>query len=93
MLIMTIALILYSKTGCHLCEGLEEKLRQITTLNLAIEIRDITTQANWFAAYQYEIPVLYQMTDQGEILIPRPSPRATVGQLTQLLQKHLDQAR
>lgn len=90
---MTIALVLYSKPGCHLCEGLQEKLAQITEWDLAIEIRDITTQSDWLAAYQYEIPVLYQVTDQGEILIPRPSPRATVAQLAQLLQKHLDQAR
>ncbi len=51
-------LILYSKSGCHLCEGLEEKLRQITRLPLQLEVRDITTRLEWFQAYEYEIPVL-----------------------------------
>lgn len=51
-------LILYSKPGCHLCEGLLEKLQQITTLQFDLEVRDITTQQEWFQAYQYEIPVL-----------------------------------
>ena len=54
-----IELILYSKPGCHLCEGLQEKLKQIKTLNVNIEIRDITIRDDWFQAYQYEIPVLY----------------------------------
>jgi glutaredoxin len=52
-------LILYSKPGCHLCEGLQEKLQQIHTLAFDLEIRDITTREEWFQAYQYEIPVLF----------------------------------
>ncbi|ACK72590.1 glutaredoxin 2 [Gloeothece citriformis PCC 7424] len=80
-------LIVYSKPGCHLCEGLIEKLQQIKTLNL--EIRDITTQPDWFNAYQYEIPVLSQKTPEGEKQIPRPSPRLSVTQLEQFLQKHI----
>lgn len=51
-------LILYSKPGCHLCEGLQEKLEQIDTLDFELEIRDITTRDDWFQAYQYEIPVM-----------------------------------
>ncbi len=35
-------LILYSKPGCHLCEGLQEKLEQIQDLNFELEVRDIT---------------------------------------------------
>ena len=46
-------LILYSKPGCHLCEGLAEKLDQVTSVYIELEIRDITTQAAWFEAYQY----------------------------------------
>lgn len=86
-------LILYSKPGCHLCEGLQEKLEKIVeTGNLAsleLEIRDITTRDDWFAAYQYEVPVLCQNLAAGEKIIPRPSPRASVGQLEQMLQKYL----
>ncbi|AFZ01924.1 glutaredoxin family protein [Calothrix sp. PCC 6303] len=89
-------LILYSKPGCHLCEGLQQKLEQITTIQFELEIRDITTQDNWFAMYQYEIPVLMVQnygnsddTTTREQSIPRPSPRATVAQLEKLLQKYL----
>lgn len=75
-------LTLYSKPGCHLCEGLQEKLEQIEGITL--DIRDITTREEWFRAYQYEVPVLFQ----GEQLIPRPSPRASVVQLAKMLQKY-----
>jgi hypothetical protein len=87
-------LILYSKPGCHLCEGLQEKLEQIQALNFQLEIRDITTQADWFAAYQYEIPVLFCRTDETapqETPIPRPSPRLSVVQLQRHLQPYMSQ--
>ncbi|MFM6579906.1 MAG: glutaredoxin family protein [Dolichospermum sp.] len=83
-------LILYSKPGCHLCEGLQEKLAQIKTFICELEIRDITTDKNWFALYQYEIPVLYFITDNGqEQAIPRPSPLLTVEGLEKFLGKYL----
>ena len=82
-------LILYSKPGCHLCEGLEEKLSQVTKFDFQLEIRDITTNEEWFNIYQYEIPVLLQKLDTREKPLPRLSPRASVKQLEQLLQKHL----
>ncbi|NJR57422.1 MAG: glutaredoxin family protein [Cyanobacteria bacterium CRU_2_1] len=56
-------LILYSKPGCHLCEGLQEKLEQIRSLPFILEVRDITTRNDWFQAYQYEIPVLFLAID------------------------------
>lgn len=86
-------LILYSKPGCHLCEGLQEKLEQIQTLDFDLEIRDITKSKDWFQQYQYEIPVLFLAPDEKDgaaaslIPIPRPSPRASVSQLEQMLQK------
>lgn len=103
-------LILYGKPGCHLCEGLQEKLEQIQTLNFTLEVRDITTCEDWFQAYQYEIPVLYLVKDEGggvqdeaenssprphssSFLIPRPSPRASVQQLEQMLQKYMQSDR
>jgi hypothetical protein len=82
-------LILYSKPGCHLCEGLQEKLEQIQGLNLEVEVRDITTREDWFQAYQYEIPVLCRDVANQEVPLPRPSPRATVQQLESMLQKYL----
>ncbi|NES83610.1 MAG: glutaredoxin family protein [Moorea sp. SIO2B7] len=84
-------LILYSKPGCHLCEGLQEKLVQIQNLEFELEVRDITTNEDWFAAYQYEVPVLYQQQGEEEKAIPRPSPRASVSQLERMLQKYLSE--
>ena len=57
-------LILYSKPGCHLCEGLQEKLEQIESLKFQLEVRDITERDDWFQAYQYEVPVLYKVQSQ-----------------------------
>ncbi len=86
-------LILYSKPGCHLCEGLQEKLEQIENLSFELEIRDITTREDWFGAYQYEVPVLFLANRRGvegtEEPLPRPSPRANVQQLEQMLSKYL----
>ncbi len=101
-------LILYSKPGCHLCEGLQEKLEQIRQFPLELEVRDITTRDDWFQAYQYEIPVLFLSREveptpnspdsavrsdslslsAGLIPLPRLSPRASVKQLEQMLQKY-----
>lgn len=83
-------LILYSKPGCHLCEGLEEKLAQVTKPNINLEIRDITTNERWFAAYQYEIPVLVWRSPLEEIVLPRLSPRAPASQLEKLLQQYIN---
>lgn len=81
----TMYLILYSKPGCHLCESLLEKLEQITTIE-RLEVRDITTQTDWFERYQYEIPVLcYQTTEGTEVPLPRLSPRAPLHRLAALL--------
>jgi glutaredoxin len=90
-------LILYSKSGCHLCEGLQEKLEQIQSesesgLSFQLEIRDIAQQEQWLQAYQYEVPVLFhlkQEADDTETPIPRPSPRLSAGQLAQFLQPYL----
>jgi Glutaredoxin-like domain (DUF836) len=81
-------LILYSKVGCHLCEGLQEKLAQITDLEIQLEIREITTNPDWFDRYQYEIPVLYLQVNGAEQPIPRFSPRAGVPQVQQILRQY-----
>ncbi|HEY9874691.1 MAG TPA: glutaredoxin family protein [Candidatus Obscuribacterales bacterium] len=82
-------LILYSKIGCHLCEGLQEKLEQIQGLDFDLEVREITSREDWFQAYEYEVPVLCRDTSGREEQLPRPSPRATVRQLEQMLQKYI----
>jgi len=81
-------LILYSKPGCHLCEGLLEKLAAIADLQFDLEVRDITTREDWFEAYQYEIPVLCWVSPVGAQELPRLSPRASVARLEQLLVTH-----
>ncbi len=88
------SLILYAKPGCHLCEGLQEKLDMVamsSNLCFTVEVRDITTQAEWMAAFEYAIPVLrYGLPDGREVPIARPSPRSTVVQLEQLLRRTFD---
>ena len=78
-------LIFYSKPGCHLCEGLYEKLQQVQSLALEIEVRDITTREDWFNLYQYEIPVLCQRLADKEETLPRLSPRASIQQVEKML--------
>jgi hypothetical protein len=82
-------LILYSKPGCHLCQGLQEKLAQVKSFSFQLEVRDITTREDWFLAYQYEIPVLCQQLPDREQALPRLSPRASAAKLEEMLQKNL----
>jgi len=82
-------LILYSKPGCHLCEGLQEKLE---TLPVQLEIRDITQNQAWFQKYQYEIPVLCYSKGAdaaSETPLPRVSPRASAAQVAKMIQTHI----
>ncbi|MEO0535412.1 MAG: glutaredoxin family protein [Cyanobacteria bacterium P01_A01_bin.123] len=89
-------LILYSKPGCHLCEGLQEKLAQVRNPQFELEIRDITSRPDWFQAYQYEIPVLCWVSEGGvspaEKALPRISPRASAAQVARLLQKYIGES-
>ncbi|URR34655.1 glutaredoxin family protein [Thermosynechococcus sp. HN-54] len=78
-------LILYSKPGCHLCEGLQEKLA--TLREFTLEVRDITSRDEWWQAYQYEIPVLYLVVAEQIMPVPRFSPRASVEHIRQRLQQ------
>ncbi|MGD1898765.1 MAG: glutaredoxin family protein [Phormidesmis sp.] len=89
------SLILYSKPGCHLCEGLQEKLE---TLPIQVEIRDITQNEEWFKKYQYDVPVVCQLIQADaevapdvapiEQPLPRMSPRASAKQVAQMIQTH-----
>lgn len=86
-------LILYSKPGCHLCEGLQEKLE---ALPVQLEIRNITEKDAWFNQYQYEVPVLCHVTESTAVdqpsveqPLPRISPRASVTQVAKMIQTHI----
>ncbi|XP_073123227.1 uncharacterized protein [Henckelia pumila] len=86
-------LILYSKPGCCLCDGLKEKLDAAFCLsgphsinNVQLQIRDITSNPEWEKLYQYEIPVLARVREDGtEEVLPRLSPRLGV----ELVQKKI----
>ena len=87
-------LILYSKEGCCLCEGLLTKLQQVKNITFELEIRDITINPDWFDRYQYEIPVLCflnnnQQDNQQEQELPRFPPRSPVEKLEAMLQRYL----
>jgi hypothetical protein len=64
----TTSLLLLTRQGCCLCEGLEEKLR---LLALPFERRDVDTDPALQARYGLEVPVLLM----GERELPRVSPR------------------
>ena len=78
-------LIIYSKPDCCLCDGLLQKLEQIQDLDISLEIRDITTDPNWFDKYQYEVPVLCILRANKERELPRLSPRSSVIKLKEML--------
>lgn len=78
-------LILYSKPGCHLCTGLEEKLRQIPGLAANLSVRDIRDSETWWERYQFEIPVLCWQQGEQEQPLPRFSPRASCTQIERQL--------
>ena len=70
-------LVLYTKPGCCLCEGLEEKIGEIFEGNagaalgdvlrdLQFEARDISLNQVWAEKYALEVPVLTLVTFQGE---------------------------
>ncbi|KMZ76409.1 Glutaredoxin 2 [Zostera marina] len=79
-------LVLYTKQGCCLCEGLKEKLDVAFSLsgthslhNVRLLTRDIATNSDWEKLYRYEIPVLARVLPDGtEETLPRLSPRLGV---------------
>ncbi|XP_042412919.1 uncharacterized protein LOC122001982 isoform X2 [Zingiber officinale] len=66
-------LVLYSKPGCCLCDGLKEKLDAALSLeggphsllSVDLQVRDITENLEWERLYQYEIPVLAKVLPDG----------------------------
>ncbi|KAK6939856.1 Glutaredoxin-like [Dillenia turbinata] len=92
-------LILYSKPGCCLCDGLKEKLHAAFSLSsphslqdVHLEVRDITSKVEWEQAYQYEIPVLARaLPDGSEEILPRLSPRLGVEHIQKKLATALRQ--
>ncbi|XP_009344112.2 uncharacterized protein LOC103936001, partial [Pyrus x bretschneideri] len=75
------ALILYSKSGSCLCDGLKEKLQAAflpsgpdSLHDVDLQVSDITSNPEWESAYLYEIPVLARVLSDGtEETLPRSS--------------------
>jgi hypothetical protein len=69
-----IALTLYSRPGCHLCDDMRAVIARVArTMSVALEDVDISTDAELEARYGPEIPVLlvdgmkaakYRVTEQ-----------------------------
>jgi glutaredoxin len=54
-----VAITLYSKPGCHLCEEVRARLDELQPeLGFTIDEVDITRRTDLFERYRYEIPVL-----------------------------------
>ena len=82
-----VALLLITRAGCCLCEGLEEKLRALGP-QLPLERRDVDADPALTARYGLEVPVLLlRGGDGGERELPRVSPRLGVAALGRWLQE------
>ncbi len=54
-----IALTLYSRPGCHLCDDMQATIARVArTVPLTLEVVDVSTDAGLEATYGLEIPVL-----------------------------------
>ena len=73
-------LVLITRQGCCLCEGLEEKLR---ALALPLELRDVDRDPVLQARYGQEVPVLLASGRE----LPRVSPRLGLDALRRWLQQ------
>ncbi len=77
-------LVLVTRQGCCLCEGLEEKLRE-----LAWPFRrlDVDGDPALRARFDLEVPVLLLRDGGQERVLPRVSPRLAAAQLRTWLEQ------
>ncbi len=91
-------LLLYSRKGCCLCEGLENHLNGLSLCNLSpsldlsvIDIDHPDTAKDLRELYQYEVPVLVVIVGLGDhrrnVVLPRVSPRLKGEGLARWLQQ------
>ena len=95
-----LSLLLYSRQGCCLCEGLEEALGQLELANLqpplilhVIDIDGAEISAELRGRYDMEVPVLALSGGDLDscVSLPRASPRLRGTGLRDWLQKQLRQ--
>ena len=71
-------LVLITREGCCLCEGLEDKLK---ALAVPYERLDVDGDPQLKARFDWEVPVLLRREGQMEHVLPRVSPRLSPSQL------------
>lgn len=82
-------LLLYTRRGCCLCEGLEERLRQLDPAP-ALQTLDIDADPELRARYDLLVPVLALLTAEGQPrLLPRVPPRLDGARLQAWVQQHI----
>jgi hypothetical protein len=81
------ALVLLTRQGCCLCEGLAEKLQALEP-PLAIERIDVDGDPALQARFGLEVPLLLLRSHAGEQVLPRVPPRLAGTSLRVWLQKH-----
>ena len=95
-----VQLTLYSRVGCCLCKGLEDKLRTITwkeihpQLNFDVKnIDSCEVTDNERARYSMEVPVLTLHSTEGSLVVelPRVSPRLQQEGLVTWLYKQIQE--
>jgi hypothetical protein len=67
-------LVLYTRQGCCLCEGLAEKLLALQPAP-RLQLIDVDGDPALQRRFGLEVPVLAQVLPEGERLLPRVPPR------------------
>jgi hypothetical protein len=78
-------LVLITREGCCLCEGLEEKLLELA---MPFSRLDVDADPQLLARFDLEVPVLLVREAGEERQLPRVSPRLPAAQLRAWLQGH-----
>jgi hypothetical protein len=77
-------LLLYTRQGCCLCEGLAEKLMALP-IPPRLRLIDVDGDPALQRRFGLEVPVLAQLLPGGERLLPRVPPRLAGEQLRRWL--------
>ena len=81
-------LVLFTRQGCCLCEGLAERLQALDPAP-RLTLVDVDGDPALQARFGLEVPVLAQPDGQGRLrLLPRVPPRLAGAALAQWLRRH-----
>jgi hypothetical protein len=79
--------LLYTRAGCCLCEGLEERLRELLPAE-ALEVVDVDGDPVLQARHGLSVPVLARVTTAAITLLPPVPPRLKGEPLRAWLARH-----